>query len=79
MVKKSDAVVKNHVCISFEKLGHIEMFLILVLGRGVPLVKKSDALVENSVYISNVKFGLCVKIDAYMVGRGYHWSKRVMH
>ena len=47
--------MENSVCISFRKLGHIEMFLILVLSRGVPLVKKSDALVENYVYISNMK------------------------
>ena len=51
MVKKSDAVVKNHVCISFEKFEHIKVFLILVLSRGVPLVKKRGTLVENYVYI----------------------------
>lgn len=51
VVKKSDAVVKNHVCISFEKFEHIKVFLILVLSRGVPLVKKRGTLVENYVYI----------------------------
>ena len=58
VVKKSDAVVENHVCISFGKFEHIKVFSILVLSRGVPVVKKSDAVVKNSVYISNVKFGL---------------------
>ena len=65
MVKKSDAVVKNHVCISFEKFEPIRVFLILVLSRGVPVVKKSDAVVENFVYMSFRELG--------------HTELRVMH
>lgn len=58
VVKKSDAVVENYVCISNVKFEHIKVFMILVLSRGVPVVKKGDAVVENFVYISSMKIGL---------------------